>query len=78
VGYVPEVPGVNAQERTLGAARRALMTAFEELAKIDPTVMRGNGQRIEHIDVRISRLFPCLCSDHCGSIAYVPVVPAEV
>lgn len=36
VGYVPEVPGVNAQERTLGAARRALRCALMELAALDP------------------------------------------
>lgn len=54
VGYVPEVPGVNAQERTLGAARRALTVALKELAKIDPTALRGKNRRIEQIDVRIS------------------------
>lgn len=54
IGYVPEVPGVNAQERTLGAARRALTAALEELAEIDPTALRGKGRRIEQIEVRVS------------------------
>ncbi len=54
VGYVPEVPGVNAQERTLGAARLALTAALEELAKIDPAALLGKNRRIEQIDIRIS------------------------
>jgi predicted RNase H-like HicB family nuclease len=54
VGYVPEVPGVNAQERTLVAARRALTIALEELAEIDPTALRGKGRRVEQIEVRVS------------------------
>ena len=54
VGYVPEVPGVNAQERTLGAARKALTAALEELARIDPAALRGKNRRVEHIDVRVS------------------------
>ena len=53
VGYVPEVPGVNAQERTLGAARRALTAALKELVKINPTALRGKNRRFEQIDVRI-------------------------
>lgn len=53
VGYVPEVPGVNAQERTLGAARRALTAALGELAEIDPAALRGKGRRIEQIEVRV-------------------------
>jgi len=54
VGYVPEVPGVNAQERTLAAARRSLGTALRELAKLDPAALRGRGRRIERIEVRLS------------------------
>jgi hypothetical protein len=53
VGYVPEVPGINAQERTLTAARRALTAALRELATIDPMALRGRDRRIEHIDVPI-------------------------
>ena len=54
VGYVPEVPGVNAQERTLAAARRSLGTALRELAKLDPTALRGRGRRIEQIEIRLT------------------------
>ncbi len=54
VGYVPEVPGVNAQELTLGAARRALTTALEELAEIDPAALRGKHRRVERIEVRVT------------------------
>ena len=43
VGYVPEVPGVNAQERTLAAARRSLAAA-----------LRGKDRRSEQIEVRLS------------------------
>jgi predicted RNase H-like HicB family nuclease len=54
VGYLPELPGVNAQERTLVAARRSLSTALRELAKLDPAVLRGRGRRIEQIEIRLS------------------------
>ena len=54
VGYVPEVPGVNAQERTLAPARRSLASALRELAKLDPAALRGRGRRIEQIEVRLS------------------------
>jgi len=54
VGYVPEVPGVNAQERTLAAARRSLVSALRELAKLDPASLRGRGRRIEQIAVLLS------------------------
>ena len=53
VGYVPEVPGVNAQERTLAAARRSLGAALRELAKLDPVLLRGRSRRIEQIEVRL-------------------------
>ena len=36
IGYIPEVPGVNAQERTLKATRESLTSALRELAEIDP------------------------------------------
>ena len=42
VGYVPEVPGVNAQERTLKEARKSLTAALQELAKLDPDAIAGN------------------------------------
>jgi predicted RNase H-like HicB family nuclease len=54
VGYVPEVPGVNAQERTLAAARRSLAAALRELARLDPRALRGKHRRIEQIEVRLS------------------------
>ena len=54
VGYVPEVPGVNAQERTLAAARRSLAAALRELARLDPGALRGKDRRIEQIEVRLS------------------------
>lgn len=54
VGYVPEVPGVNAQEHTLGAARRSLASALRELARLDPGALRGRGRRIEQLEVRLS------------------------
>jgi predicted RNase H-like HicB family nuclease len=54
VGYVPEVPGVNAQERTLAGARQTLTAALQELAEIDPAALRGTHRRIEQIEVRVS------------------------
>lgn len=54
VGYVPEVPGVNAQERTLAAARRSLASGLRELARLDPSALRGKSRRIEQIEVRLS------------------------
>ena len=47
VGYVPDVPGVNAQERTLVTARRSLSSALRELARLDPSALRGTGRRID-------------------------------
>jgi predicted RNase H-like HicB family nuclease len=41
VGYIPEVPGVNAQERTLKEARRSLNAALREPAELDPTALQG-------------------------------------
>lgn len=54
VGYVPEVPGVNAQERTLAAARRSLLAALRELAALSPEALRGKHRRIEKIEIRLS------------------------
>ena len=42
VGYVPEVPGVNAQERTLKEARKSLAIALRELAELDPDALVGS------------------------------------
>lgn len=52
VGYVPAIPGVNAQERTLAGARRSLVAALRELAVIDADALRGGHRRIEEIEVR--------------------------
>lgn len=41
VGYVPEVPGVNAQERTLAATQRSVLLALRELAALHPGVRRS-------------------------------------
>lgn len=54
VGYVPEVPGVHAQERTLAEARRSLAAALRELAEIDPAAVRGRNRRVESIEVRLT------------------------
>ena len=54
VGYVLELPGVNAQERTLAAARRSLAVALRELTTLDPDAVRGKRRRIERIEVRLS------------------------
>lgn len=53
VGYVPEVPGVHSQERTLAAARRSLTTALRELAEISPDSVRGRHRQIEKIEVEL-------------------------
>ena len=54
VGYVPSVPGVNAQERTLAAARRSIASALRDLAEIDSRAVRGRGRRVEELSVRLS------------------------
>src|SRR5256885_13946069 len=41
VGYVPGIPGVNAQERTLRAARESLRVALRELGDVNPKQLRG-------------------------------------
>ncbi len=52
VGYIPAVPGVNAQERSLAATRRSLESALRELARIDPKALRVH-RRIEEIEIRL-------------------------
>jgi len=54
IGYIPEVPGVHAQERTLTAARRSLVAALRELAEIDPAQVRGTRRRVEQMDVGLA------------------------
>lgn len=54
IGYIPEVPGVNAQERTLKAARESLTTALGELAEMDPKAMSGRRRWIEELEVPAS------------------------
>ncbi len=59
VGYIPEVPGVNAQERTLKLARASLMRAIHELAEIDPMISQGTGVSTRKVsDLSSSRWFP--------------------
>ena len=55
VGYIPEVPGVNAQERTLKAARKSLALALRELAEIDPGALSGRRRCVEELEVRLTR-----------------------
>ncbi len=54
VGYVPELPGVNAQERTLKGARKSLGVALRELADLDPRAVIGRKRHIEEVRVRVS------------------------
>ena len=53
VGYLPAVPGVNSQERTLHEARKSLRRALEDLAELDPRAVFGRRQRREVIEVRL-------------------------
>ena len=55
VGYVPDVPGVNAQERTLAAARKSLRLAIGELAVLDRRALTGRRCRIEELEVKVGR-----------------------
>lgn len=58
IGYIPEVPGVNAQERTLKEARKSLLTALHELAQMDPQAVMGANRRIEEVDLRLDAAAP--------------------
>jgi len=51
VGYVPEVRGVNAQERTLKAARSSLMMALHELAAMHPQPVSGVDRTVEEMEL---------------------------
>ncbi|MEK7865198.1 MAG: type II toxin-antitoxin system HicB family antitoxin [Planctomycetota bacterium] len=53
VGYLPGVPGVHSQERTLQEARKSLRKALEELAVLDPRAVFGRRQRREVLEVRL-------------------------
>jgi predicted RNase H-like HicB family nuclease len=53
IGYIPEVPGVNAQEHTLKAARESLLIALHELAEIDPKAVLGVNRRIEELELTL-------------------------
>ena len=53
VGYVPEVPGVNSQERTLKEARKSLATALQELAELNTATLLGNKRQFEEMEVVI-------------------------
>lgn len=52
VGYIPEVPGVNAQEKTLKSARHSLVSALRELAELDPDTVFRPRRRVESIAMR--------------------------
>ncbi|MFQ5933132.1 MAG: type II toxin-antitoxin system HicB family antitoxin [Dehalococcoidia bacterium] len=54
VGYIPEVPGVNAQERTLKATRESLASALRELAEIAPDTLLGRKRHIEDLEIIVS------------------------
>ena len=51
MGYVPGIPGVNAQERTLRAARESLRVALRELADVNPKQLRGVRRQVERLEV---------------------------
>ena len=53
VGYVPELPGVHAQEPTLAAARKSLRLAVRELAELDPEQVFGARRRTEKLEVEL-------------------------
>ncbi len=51
VGYIPEVPGVNAQERTLKLARESLKSALKELSELEPDAVVGTNRRFEEVEL---------------------------
>ena len=53
VGYVPEIPGVNAQERSLRMARASLKTALRELALISPRQLHGTRRQVERLQISL-------------------------
>ena len=54
IGYVPEVAGVNAQEKTLARARKSLTEALRELAELHPRQLLGKGRRSEQLRVELA------------------------
>jgi predicted RNase H-like HicB family nuclease len=53
VGYIPELPGVHAQESTLAAARRSLKLAVRELAELNPDQVFGSRRKTEKLEVEL-------------------------
>lgn len=53
MGYVSEVPGVNAQERTIKATRRSVLLALEELSKLRPGQIHSRSRRTEQVTVEL-------------------------
>lgn len=51
LGYIQEIPGVNAQERTLKKARESLMIGLRELAEMDPNAVLGVTRRVEELEL---------------------------
>ncbi|MBI5366004.1 MAG: type II toxin-antitoxin system HicB family antitoxin [Planctomycetes bacterium] len=58
IGYVPTVPGVNSQERTLKQARASLAGALRELAEMDAQALTGSHRRIEQLSVQFESRTP--------------------
>lgn len=50
IAYVPSIPGINVQERSLKAARESLVSALDELREIDPNALAA----VLDVDKRIS------------------------
>jgi predicted RNase H-like HicB family nuclease len=53
VGYIPELPGVHAQEPTLAAARKSLRLAVRELAELNPDQVFGARRKTEKLEVEL-------------------------
>lgn len=54
VGFIPELPGVHAQESTLAAARKSLRLAVRELAELNPRQVFGARRRTEKLEVELA------------------------
>ncbi len=53
IGYIPELPGVHAQEATLAAARKSLRLAVRELAELNPDQVFGARRKTEKLEVEL-------------------------
>jgi hypothetical protein len=53
IAYIPELPGVHAQESTLAAARRSLRLAIRELAELNPDQVFGTRRKTEKLEVEL-------------------------